>query len=169
MMRMCRSDHAWRPSVTLPASRFTTTMVCCHSPETAKRRLRPQYSTAQTQSQMVTRLFQGGARLTAAGDIIQDTSTGIWYRWDDLSSLPKNVPAGSTPASTGGTGEGKWPAVDVTDILRQQLADGDGSLVGLGGKTVADLGKAGGASLVVAADDRNVDQWLVALDTAEYC
>lgn len=113
--------------------------------------------------------FQGGAQLTAAGDIIQDTSTGIWYRWDDLSSLPKNVPAGSTPASTGGTGEGKWLAVDVTDILRQQLADGDGSLVGLGGgKTVADLGKTGGASLVVAADDRNVDQWLVALDTAEY-
>lgn len=113
--------------------------------------------------------FQGGAQLTAAGDIIQDTSTGIWYRWDDLSSLPKNVPAGSTPGSTGGTGEGKWLAVDVTDILRQQLADGDGSLVGLGGgKTVADLGKTGGASLVVAADDRNVDQWLVALDTAEY-
>lgn len=113
--------------------------------------------------------FQGGAQLTAAGDIIQDTSTGIWYRWDGLSSLPKNVPAGSTPGSTGGTGEGKWLTVDVTDILRQQLADGDGSLVGLGGgKTVADLGKTGGASLVVAADDRNVDQWLVALDTAEY-
>src|SRR5690606_7122971 len=40
--------------------------------------------------------FQDGATLNQAGDIIQDESTNIWYRWDDLSSLPKIVPAGST-------------------------------------------------------------------------
>ncbi|MBC0058632.1 tail fiber domain-containing protein [Escherichia coli] len=75
--------------------------------------------------------FQGGATLTAAGDIIQDTSTGVWYRWDNLATLPKVVPAGSTPASSGGVGEGKWLAVDVSDVLRKELAEDSGAgLVG---------------------------------------
>lgn len=73
--------------------------------------------------------FQDGAIISAAGDIIQDESTGVWYRWDDLSTLPKSVPAGSTPDSTGGVGEGKWLAVDVSDILRKQLAEDDGALL----------------------------------------
>ncbi|WP_212736987.1 hypothetical protein, partial [Escherichia coli] len=30
-------------------------------------------------------------------------TTGVWYRWDDLSTLPKTVPARSTPESSGGT------------------------------------------------------------------
>lgn len=66
--------------------------------------------------------FQDGATLNAAGDIIQDESTGVWYRWDNLSTLPKTVPSGSTPGSTGGVGEGKWLAVDVSDVLRKDLA-----------------------------------------------
>ncbi|EFG1296548.1 hypothetical protein BR170_000629 [Escherichia coli] len=52
--------------------------------------------------------FQGGAIVNNPGDIIQDTTSGAWYRWDDLSTLPKTVPSGSTPGSSGGTGEGKW-------------------------------------------------------------
>ncbi|UJC74832.1 tail fiber/spike domain-containing protein [Enterobacter hormaechei] len=71
--------------------------------------------------------FQGGAVITAAGDIIQDTTNGVWYRWDDLSTLPKTVPSGSTPASTGGIGDGKWLAVDVSDVLRKQLSEENGS------------------------------------------
>lgn len=66
--------------------------------------------------------FQSGATLTSAGDVIQDTSTGIWYRWDDLASLPKEVPSGSTPADTGGIGDGAWKAVDISDALRRDLA-----------------------------------------------
>ncbi|MEC5518016.1 GDSL-type esterase/lipase family protein [Enterobacter hormaechei] len=84
--------------------------------------------------------FQGGGTVTAAGDLLQDTSTGIWYRWDDLSSLPKTVPAGSTPSSAGGTGPGKWQSVDVTDVLRKDLAkDSGATLIGTeGGNTVQD-------------------------------
>ncbi|TDN64236.1 glycosyl hydrolase family 28-related protein [Scandinavium goeteborgense] len=75
--------------------------------------------------------FQDGATVTGAGDILQDESTGVWYRWDDLATLPKTVPAGSTPDSTGGTGEGKWLAVDVNDVLRKELAEPTGAeLVG---------------------------------------
>ncbi|EPG2184069.1 hypothetical protein I8I28_000659 [Enterobacter cloacae] len=71
--------------------------------------------------------FQGGGTVTAAGDLLQDTSTGIWYRWDNLSSLPKTVPAGSTPSSAGGTGPGKWQPVDVADVLRKDLAKPSGA------------------------------------------
>ncbi|WP_230350902.1 sialate O-acetylesterase [Lelliottia sp. WAP21] len=67
--------------------------------------------------------FQGGAIVNNPGDIVQDTTSGAWYRWDDLSTLPKTVPSGSTPGSSGGTGEGKWQLVDVSDVLRKQLAD----------------------------------------------
>ncbi|HBL8954497.1 TPA: hypothetical protein LTW92_001948 [Enterobacter cloacae] len=71
--------------------------------------------------------FQGGGTVTAAGDLLQDTTTLIWYRWDDLSSLPKTVPAGSTPSSAGGTGPGKWQPVDVADVLRKDLAKPSGA------------------------------------------
>lgn len=71
--------------------------------------------------------FQAGGTVMNPGDLLQDTSTGIWYRWDDLSSLPKTVPAGSTPASSGGTGDGKWQPVDVADVLRKDLAKTSGA------------------------------------------
>ncbi|MEQ4940183.1 hypothetical protein [Enterobacter hormaechei] len=70
--------------------------------------------------------FQGGGTVTTAGDLLQDTATLIWYRWDDLSTLPKTVPSGSTPASAGGTGPGKWQPVEVSDVLRKDLAAADG-------------------------------------------
>jgi hypothetical protein len=40
--------------------------------------------------------FQDGGTVTSAGDLLQDESTNIWYRWDDLETLPKTVPSGST-------------------------------------------------------------------------
>lgn len=75
--------------------------------------------------------FQGGGMVENPGDLLQDTTTDIWYRWDDLSSLPKTVSSGSTPASAGGTGPGKWQPVDVADVLRKDLAKPTGAgLVG---------------------------------------
>ncbi|WP_454520429.1 tail fiber/spike domain-containing protein [Citrobacter koseri] len=86
--------------------------------------------------------FQGGAVINSAGDIIQDEETGAWYRWDDLTTLPKTVPSGSTPESSGGTGEGKWLAVDVSDVLRKELA------------------LPTGAGMVGVSDGRTVQDWL---------
>lgn len=71
--------------------------------------------------------FQDGVTVDSAGDIVQDEENGVWYRWDDLTSLPKTVPAGSTPESTGGIGNGKWLAVDVTGLLKDELAQEDGA------------------------------------------
>ena len=69
--------------------------------------------------------FQAGATLTQLNDIIQDTSTSTWYRWDGL--LPKNVPVSSTPSGTGGVAQGAWQIVDVSDVLRRDLASSDPS------------------------------------------
>lgn len=69
--------------------------------------------------------FQGGGTVTFAGDLLQDETTNIWYRWDDIQTLPKNVPVGSTPETAGGVGDGKWQPVDVADVLRRDLANPD--------------------------------------------
>lgn len=83
--------------------------------------------------------FQDGGTVTSAGDLLQDESTNIWYRWDDLDTLPKTVPAGSTPASSGGVGVGKWQPVEVTDVLRKDLAKDTGAfLSGYKSTTVGD-------------------------------
>ncbi|EFI8270224.1 phage tail protein [Escherichia coli] len=75
--------------------------------------------------------FQAGCELTAANDIIQDDVTKLWYRWDDLMTLPKVVSADSTPESSGGIQQGAWQVVDVTDVLRRDLAKSAGAgLVG---------------------------------------
>ncbi|ELA5627806.1 phage tail protein [Escherichia coli] len=75
--------------------------------------------------------FQAGCELTAANDIIQDDVTKLWYRWDDLMALPKVVSADSTPESSGGIQQGAWQVVDVTDVLRRDLAKSAGAgLVG---------------------------------------
>lgn len=86
--------------------------------------------------------FQQGAdlpnnELTQRNHILRDEATGEYYRWD--GDLPKQVPAGSTPESSGGVGMGAWVSVGDAS-LRSELKSGDGSLVGLGGrKTVADF------------------------------
>ncbi len=73
--------------------------------------------------------FQQGAdlpnnELTQRNHILRDETTGEYYRWD--GDLPKQVPAGSTPQSTGGIGKGAW--VSVGDAaLRSNLSSPSGS------------------------------------------
>ena len=68
--------------------------------------------------------FQAGATLTLPNQTLRDTSTGEYYRWDGV--FPKVVPAGSTPANSGGVSIGAWLSVgDAT--LRGQITDPDGA------------------------------------------
>lgn len=61
--------------------------------------------------------FTDGGTLENRIDVLQ--FDGEWYRWD--GSLPKTVPAGSTPQDEGGVGSGAWLSVgDAT--LRSSLA-----------------------------------------------
>lgn len=72
----------------------------------------------------VTGSFQAGATVTEYNQCLLDASTGTFYSWN--GALPKVVPAGSTPATSGGIGALLW--VDRTDLmLRSQLAGNSGS------------------------------------------
>lgn len=64
--------------------------------------------------------FQAGATLTLPNQILKDTARGEYYRWD--GALPKVIPAGSTPATTGGTGVGAWVSVGDS-ALRSMLSN----------------------------------------------
>jgi len=68
--------------------------------------------------------FQAGATLTLPNQIIKDTTDGEYYRWD--GDLPKVIPAGSTPESTGGVGAGFWISVGDSS-LRSLLSSTDGT------------------------------------------
>ena len=80
--------------------------------------------------------FQDGAKLLDKNNRIIDRASNPpqLYIWD--GEFPKSVPAGTTPASTGGVAEGAWqPVGDVT--LREELASAGGALlVGFGSETV---------------------------------
>lgn len=78
--------------------------------------------------------FQVGATLTLPNQILKDTASGEYYRWD--GALPKVVPAGSTPDSTGGVGTGAWLSVGDS-TLRSMLASSVGA---------AAIGSASGAT-----------------------
>ncbi|EOT2367739.1 hypothetical protein P3200_005262 [Escherichia coli] len=77
--------------------------------------------------------FQDGANLTRADEALhwkRPDGNGEYYRWDGI--LPKDVPAGSTPDSTGGTGQGAWVSIGDAS-LRTDLAKPTGAgLIGFG-------------------------------------
>lgn len=53
--------------------------------------------------------FEKGALITGRYQALHFEYQGEFYRWD--GGLPKQVPAGSTPQSTGGIGKGAWVSV----------------------------------------------------------
>lgn len=91
--------------------------------------------------------FQAGATLTLPNQILKDETDGEYYRWDGV--LPKIVPAGSTPGTTGGFGTDAW------------LSVGDSTLRAM-------LASDAGAAAIGAEDGRTVQEWIIALDSAEY-
>lgn len=76
------------------------------------------------------RSFEKGFNVTTWNEVLLLEEDGEYYRWD--GTLPKNVPAGSTPATTGGVGLGAW--ISVGDAaLRSDLAKPTGAgLIGFG-------------------------------------
>lgn len=69
--------------------------------------------------------FEQGSLLTQRFEVLLWESTDEYWRWDGV--MPKVVLPGSTPATAGGTGKGKW--VDVTDAtLRANLGSSEKGL-----------------------------------------
>lgn len=63
--------------------------------------------------------FTTGATLNVKNEVLSDGNNS--YTWS--GTLPKVVPAASTPDSTGGVGPGAWQFIDLSNILRKDLAD----------------------------------------------
>ncbi|AIB06996.1 lyase [Escherichia phage PE3-1] len=74
------------------------------------------------------RSFEKGFNVTTWNEVLLWEEDGDYYRWD--GTLPKNVPAGSTPETSGGIGLGAWVSVGDAS-LRSALKTNNGSnLVG---------------------------------------
>ncbi|HBL8926452.1 TPA: hypothetical protein LTW74_001375 [Enterobacter hormaechei] len=58
--------------------------------------------------------FNAGANISSRKDYIWDEESKSWYYWS--GDLPKDVPAASTPESTGGLGVGFWVPVGDSSL-----------------------------------------------------
>lgn len=67
--------------------------------------------------------FEDGATLTVPSQVLRFRSNGEYYRWD--GSYPKSIPAGSTPSSAGGIGQGAWLSVGSATLSSTQDGSGD--------------------------------------------
>ncbi|MCM7272615.1 right-handed parallel beta-helix repeat-containing protein [Enterobacter hormaechei] len=56
--------------------------------------------------------FNAGANISSRKDYIWDEESKSWYYW--TGDLPKDVPAASSPESTGGIGKGEWALIGAT-------------------------------------------------------
>jgi len=68
--------------------------------------------------------FEDGGTISLANECLRWKANGEFYRWD--GTLPKVVPAGSTPDSAGGIGSGKWVGVGDAS-LRSNLNENTGA------------------------------------------
>lgn len=82
--------------------------------------------------------FQEGATLQYINQVLHwklPDGDGDYYRWN--GDFPKVVPPGSTPATSGGVGDGAWKNIGDA-LLRSQLASASGaSMIGLANGNVA--------------------------------
>lgn len=72
--------------------------------------------------------FEDGATLTLPNQVLRYEATGEYYRFD--GELPKTVPAGSTPETSGGIGLGAWVSVGDAALRSDLAADNGVKLVG---------------------------------------
>lgn len=80
------------------------------------------------------RSFEKGFNVTTWNEVLLWEDDGNYYRWD--GTLPKNVPASSTPETSGGIGLGAWVSVGDAS-LRSDLASNNGSdLIIYSGRTL---------------------------------
>lgn len=76
--------------------------------------------------------FLNGATLESERDFIWDDNSKSWYYW--TGTFSKEVPAASTPESTGGIGAGAWLSIGDAS-LRWMLSQNDGAVL-VGGAIV---------------------------------
>jgi hypothetical protein len=81
--------------------------------------------------------FTTGATLNSPNEVLLNTADGEYYKWTgSFASGGKIVPAGSTPASSGGIGPGAWIGVGDASLRSDLASGGKAALVGYGSTTV---------------------------------
>lgn len=81
--------------------------------------------------------FTTGATLNSPNEVLLNTADGEYYKWTgSFASGAKVVPAGSTPASSGGVGPGAWIGVGDASLRSDLASGGKAALVGYGSTTV---------------------------------
>lgn len=80
--------------------------------------------------------FEDGGTINHRWEVLLYEAEGNYYQW--MGELPKTVPAGSTPATTGGIDATHW--INQTDLTLQALiaSPTGSSKVGMGSRTVLD-------------------------------
>lgn len=68
------------------------------------------------------RSFEKGFNVIAWNEVLLWEEDGDYYRWD--GTLPKNVPAGSTPETSGGIGLGAWVSVGDASLRADISSEG---------------------------------------------
>lgn len=81
------------------------------------------------------RSFEKGFNVTIWNEALLWEEDGDYYRWD--GTLPKNVPAGSTPETSGGIGSGAW--VSVGDASLRSDISGTAGYDLVGGATYSQI------------------------------
>lgn len=121
--RIKRTDGSYSDEFTVPSAGSATKIF-------AREALRRSY--AEAGYTLVAGSFEAGGTVTTATDVLLYEANGTAYSWGGF--LPKIVPAGSTPANSGGIGPTLW--IDVGDAsgyerIKEELAQPDGvNLVG---------------------------------------
>lgn len=84
------------------------------------------------------RSFEEGFTVSTWNEVLLWEEDGDYYRWD--GTLPKDVPAGSTPESSGGISLGAWVSVGDAALRTSLKSPGGDKLVGSshGGGTIFD-------------------------------
>lgn len=73
--------------------------------------------------------FEDGVTLTLPNEALLWRSNGEYYRWSGV--LPKTVPAGSTPESTGGVGQGAWMGIGDAALKTMLASSAGASMIGM--------------------------------------
>ncbi|OAT40221.1 hypothetical protein M988_2427 [Hafnia paralvei ATCC 29927] len=84
--------------------------------------------------------FLNGATLESERDFIWDDNSKSWYYW--TGSFSKEVPAASTPESTGGIGAGAWVSIGDAALRTMLVSSSGAEMIGHGNTIVrAELDK----------------------------
>lgn len=91
--------------------------------EDEARRIAERIKAAGLVGYITRRSFEKGFNVTTWNEVLLWEEDGAYYRWD--GTLPKNVPAGSTPETSGGIGLGSWVSVGDASLRADLIDDND--------------------------------------------